>query len=189
MIAVDRNPFVVQRRIKEVLEPLFHAHMADAIMTAETSAPATWAQTFRLSGAARYDEWRGPITPSDNMAHEVYDLMRLLKGDPVRTFSQLDIGYDALLIPNGRGVTIEPLVLVFSERAGEEYRRALIDAGVVREYGYWNNTDGPEGISDREWNQREKAWGKLDVPASDGLAIAMPTRFETWRKVVRLPSW
>jgi hypothetical protein len=71
------------------------------------------------------------------------------------------------------------LVLVFSERAGDEYRQALIDAGVVTEYGYWDNTDGPEGMSAADWAAREKAWGALNVPSEDGLKIQMPSQVQT----------
>ena len=28
----------------------------------------------------------------------------------------------------------------------------------VEEYGYWNNTDQPEGVTDAEWDERRAAW-------------------------------
>jgi hypothetical protein len=34
----------------------------------------------------------------------------------------------------------------------------------VEEYGYWNNTDQPDGMSNREWNRRSKAWDAVLQP-------------------------
>lgn len=31
----------------------------------------------------------------------------------------------------------------------------------VEEYGYWNNTDQPEGVTTRQWNARGKTWDKV----------------------------
>lgn len=31
------------------------------------------------------------------------------------------------------------------------------------DYEYWNNTDKPDEISDREWNRRGKTWRELDT--------------------------
>jgi hypothetical protein len=45
----------------------------------------------------------------------------------------------------------------------------------VTEYGYWNNTDEPEGMSAEEWEARKKKWDELipppHVPAMFGLSI------------------
>lgn len=36
----------------------------------------------------------------------------------------------------------------------------------VSEYGYWNNTDPPDNVSDEEWDERRLVWDKvLDGPA------------------------
>jgi len=44
----------------------------------------------------------------------------------------------------------------------------------VKEYGYWDNTDELEGISDKEWRQRGRDWDKIlndfnYVPSMNGL--------------------
>lgn len=31
----------------------------------------------------------------------------------------------------------------------------------LEEYGYWNNTDEPEGMSEKEWKEREENWAVL----------------------------
>ena len=41
-----------------------------------------------------------------------------------------------------------------------EYYEALLKTGWFEEYGYWDNTDEPEGVSMRTWTARGKEWGK-----------------------------
>jgi len=38
----------------------------------------------------------------------------------------------------------------------------------IEEYGYWNNTDGPEQISEDEWDARSKKW--VEVGPNDSYA-------------------
>ena len=57
----------------------------------------------------------------------------------------------------------------------QEYYSALLETGWFEEYGYWDNTDKPEGISVRAWTARGKEWGK-----------AMG---ENWRAIDRGLTW
>lgn len=34
---------------------------------------------------------------------------------------------------------------------------------LVQEYGYWNNSDKPDEVSDREWRRRGKVWENVDM--------------------------
>lgn len=67
--------------------------------------------------------------------------------------------------------------LVFTER--EKWREWFMRLPRVRDFGYWNNTDQPEGMSSRAWARRRKVWGEvlLDrgpaVPAMYGLSIEL----------------
>lgn len=38
----------------------------------------------------------------------------------------------------------------------------------VEDYRYWNNTDQPEGITRRQWNQRDKTWEKVCLSEATG---------------------
>lgn len=63
------------------------------------------------------------------------------------------------------------------ERVGA-YDHLLTLAG-VREFGYWNNTDQPEGVSDEEWERRAKLWNQvLDEPDIARLSLRWEPRFE-----------
>lgn len=46
----------------------------------------------------------------------------------------------------------------------------------IKDYEYWNNTDKPDEISDREWNRRGRDWDKalpgLGVPAESGIVVS-----------------
>lgn len=186
LIATDLNPFAVHRKIRDVLEPLFHARFAAAVAQAQEHADepydlafptVRWRSERYQSLAAKKIDARATYQLCDDL----YELIVKLQDDPTHTFTDLDFGYHAVLVPNGNGILIHnPLVLVFSEAAGKDYRQALIDAGVVEEYGYWDNSDAPKRLSAAEWEQRETAWDLLDVPSRDGLNITMPSQFDAW---------
>ncbi len=181
MIAVDKNVFTAQRKIKEVIEPMFYDQFYAALDMAQKNPDKTWLELFGISGSSRYAAWDTKIGEEVRyqLDFRLYGLIETLRKDPRHTFSSLDFGYEVLLLPNGRGLSAEPMVLLFSERSGNAYRAALIEADVLREYGYWNNTDQPAGVTDAEWRQRRRAWSQLDVPRDDGLLIQTPSRAST----------
>lgn len=183
LIAMDRNPFRVQSRIKNVLEPIFLAKFDAATDVAMSNAGKNWDDVFPMLFPRRHparDRWQKPIpTDAFEVREDLYRLITDLYKSPSHTFSDLDFGYEVFLMPNGRGIAHRPLVLVFSEQAGNEYREALINAQVVEDYGYWNNTDEPEDVDPQEWAERKQAWSKLEIPASDGLVIGMPGTLTT----------
>lgn len=54
---------------------------------------------------------------------------------------------------------------------GETYAKEWRSLEAVGEFGYWNNTDRPEGISARGWGQRRKIWDEIlgwDAPSMRG---------------------
>lgn len=180
LLATSRDPFVVRRRIKEVLEPLFYDkfNAAWTLALEGQKRGETWGQTFGwIPEAVGSASSLIPNTEYE-VASQLYSMVEKLYSVPTHTFTFLDFGYEVCLLENGRGGLEPPLVLVFSEHGGRDYRKALIDAGVVVEYGYWNNSDEPDDVSPEEWSEREKAWSKLDVPRSDGLFMQMPSSFE-----------
>lgn len=80
---------------------------------------------------------------------------------------QLGCGYK-LWLPPGRWVYGSPW-------GRECFHPGL--PGFVQEYGYWNNSERPEGIGKREWRRRKRAWetvfafgekfGRLDMVSFD----------------------
>lgn len=182
MIAVDKNVFAAQRKIKEVIEPMFYDQFYAALDMVQKNTDKTWLELFDLPRSEkRYAAWGGMIGDEAKyqLDFRLYDLIETLQKDPRHTFSSLDFGYEVVLLPNGRGLSAEPLALLFSERGGNAYRSALIEADVLREYGYWDNADEPDDVTDAEWRQRRRAWCKLDIPRDDGLLIQIPSRAST----------
>ena len=45
---------------------------------------------------------------------------------------------------------------------GEVRRNILLIPMYAKDYSYWNNTDEPEGISNRKWNKRRKIWDRIN---------------------------
>ena len=64
------------------------------------------------------------------------------------------------------------LLNIFAEDPG--YRQALIDAGIVTDYGYWNNADQPEDLSADQWRQRREDWMHV-LEAGDGSYTHLPS--------------
>ncbi len=44
------------------------------------------------------------------------------------------------------------------------YTTALMETGLFTEYGYWNNSDKPEELTDKEWDSVRDAWASLESP-------------------------
>ena len=181
MIAVEDNVFTAQRKIKEIIEPMFYDQFFAALDMVRENPDKTWLELFQIFWSSRYAAWDTKIGDETEyqLDFRLYDLIETLRRDPRHTFSSVDFGYEVVLLPNGRGLGVEPLALLFSERGGNAYRAALIEADVLREYGYWDNVDEPDDVTDAEWRQRGRAWSQLDVPRDDGLLIQMPSRAST----------
>lgn len=43
----------------------------------------------------------------------------------------------------------------------EKYYENLLKLPFIKEFGYWNNTDKPEELTDDEWNDRYEAWNAV----------------------------
>lgn len=189
MISTGMNPFSLHKKIRKVVEPIFHAKFAETMALLLEHKGEKWGDVIRdiRWTSPRYSSFgeTAIVGNTIDISERLYGLIVLLQRDPMHTFTDLDFGYDAILLPNGRGLKHKPLVLLFSERAGDEYREALIEAGVVQEYHYQNQSDQPSEISEAEWDQRRQAWSALDIPARDGLSISMPSRFESWYTYAR----
>ena len=59
----------------------------------------------------------------------------------------------------------------------------------VEEYGYWDNTDWPEGMTEEEWNERGEAWDRAlgwDAPVRRGLTFQLrPTPSDGMFELIR----
>ena len=59
-----------------------------------------------------------------------------------------------------------------------------------KHFGYWDNTDPPDDVTDREWERRRKLWetvltgdGKSGVPADHGYTYAPTLRSYSWARI------
>lgn len=60
-----------------------------------------------------------------------------------------------VLYPHGRNI-----LCTFHSR-NENFESIFSSTEGVEEYGYWNNTDKPENISEKQWRKRQKDWDKV----------------------------
>ncbi len=100
----------------------------------------------------------------DNMSKEGADaikafdtwqeLRRLIRVQQQRV-PQVDTDFTVLVIPSGE----QMLGIVYTER--QAWFDAWCKLPGVEEFGYWDNTDQPDGVSDDEWDARSRAWSVL----------------------------
>lgn len=55
-------------------------------------------------------------------------------------------------------------ILAYPYYGKNEYFEALLTMPDVSPYGYWNNTDHEEGITDEQWNERRQEWDSIIEP-------------------------
>lgn len=55
---------------------------------------------------------------------------------------------------------IDGAILAYVGTEHGEYLEAFGAMPGVKEYGYWDNSDKPDEVTEEEWGQREKDWGK-----------------------------
>lgn len=65
------------------------------------------------------------------------------------------------------------LLTLYAEK--KEYFKAIEAFCEVEEYGYWNNTDRPKKLTDKQWEQRRIDWdealGDSDIPSLQGFTV------------------
>ena len=91
----------------------------------------------------------------------------------------------------------EPVVGVNSEKSPAyvinnnepEYLNNLLKLPYIKEYGYWNNTDKPDELTEEEWDQRRSDWNEvLDRSfffTGSGISIELP---ETKTRTFLMPD-
>lgn len=176
--ALDSDPFVIGRRVRESLEPVFLNYFEDFYKQAmEAPEGTTWDELFLFAGSNK------PIKrySADSKLHSI---IRRLHDSVRSSFCDLDIGYSVSLIENG--AKENPLVFVSGERANE-YRELLIADGVVESYGYWDDADRPNRMSATDWLKRKEAWSPVfDVsPSEVELSISFPASMQSCLHVRR----
>lgn len=174
--ATTSDPFEVARQIRSILEPEFHSKFKDAYEKAKLNKGKKWSEVFFIE--------KDSVISDRMIDFELYRIVKKLHRNARHTFSDLDFAYDVLLYKNAAGGN--PLILVFGENA-RHYRELLISAGVVEDYGYWDNSDEDEDVSPEEWETRKIAWSDFaDISTgSNSLMIPIPDSIETSVKLFR----
>lgn len=80
-----------------------------------------------------------------------------------------DTEFKLTIFPSFRSATYG---IVWTEH--EEWYDEFCSQGWVSEFGYWNNTDRPDHVSEEEWDMRRDIWNEIlgdNVPAMAGFTI------------------
>ncbi len=180
LVAVDANVFTVATRIREILAPAFIARFGEIFEELQD-----------LPEGATWDDSNGMFTGKEvisghSLDFRLYKKIEELDKSKVWTFSDADIMYQVTILPNMAGGN--PLVMVFGNES-REYIKMIIDAGIVKEYGYWDNSDYPDDVTDEEWAVRKKAWSGIfdNAPAEVGVGFGSPSAMQCALSVI--PKW
>lgn len=97
---------------------------------------------------------------------KVNDRFRKFKKEPYRD-PFYDLRFEVLIFLR------DPLLAIFIGD-NKAMRKIFEDHPEVEYYGYWNNSDSPEDVTDEEWDQRKNDWEFLDGPiCNHGMVIAV----------------
>lgn len=98
------------------------------------------------------------IKMCDDNGKKGFNLWFELRADQKKTGQSMplvDTDFSLSFIPYSRNTT---LAIIYTDN-NAWYNEWLAQPG-VSEYGYWNNTDMPDEMTRREWNQRRRVWNK-----------------------------
>jgi hypothetical protein len=165
-LTVGTDPFAFIASARAALDPV--RDRADAAMLAERAIDVLDRAILDPEPTSDPDPFTALMkTPLNRAWSELNDEQSKLKEndwrrDPTRL--ELAIGRDPLTGRLG--------VLLFAEeRLLIEVFRALPE---VEEYGYWNNSDQPGGVTDAQWDERREFWDRV-LPGYDPPSVAMLT--------------
>lgn len=160
------SAFDVALQARAVLEPLFFSKAKNLIEILESRGGDTPEDVFDL---------RESLGKTYDAEHAVFAAVEHLKRATNHTFSRADIGYELMLLPSYSDDSV--LALIYSE--DKSYREALINSGLFRDFGYWDNSDAPEEETVESWRARRHIWGWMTeenrAPVSVALSINQPS--------------
>lgn len=76
-----------------------------------------------------------------------------------------------------------------------ELQRVMMEYFRAEEYGYWDNTDMPDNLTEDEWNNRKDNWNKalpdaLGVPRQNGFVIKLvDSEFDLTKRAGGIPKF
>lgn len=77
----------------------------------------------------------------------------------------------------------------------KELQRIMMEYFHVEKYGYWDNTDKPDELTEAEWNKRKNDWSRalpdsLGVPRQNGFVIKLvDSEFDLTKRLGGIPKF
>lgn len=158
---------------------LFYAHKMFMQMREELRGivDTEYRKLFARHKACVYDRYVAGLEqkPSDvnfNFWKEVSDRQQksrtTMRADPA-----FDFDFEVVLFP----ITASRLLGIYYTTQ-TVFSELLMSKNYIKEYGYWNNSDRPDHIGEREWAQREKDWDlalpdSCSIPSMNGMTVQL----------------
>lgn len=84
---------------------------------------------------------------------------------------ECDFHFEICIIP----IKDKVLILPYTEQI--ELMNLIKNQKYIKSYGYWNNTDPDDEVSDEEWEQREEDWNDalpgIGIPSENGFTVQL----------------
>lgn len=181
--SAEDNIFALRRAVDEVLVPLYQKNIqgvARSMRDKRNSDPESpWHELLGLDERFVTPYVMGNGRLSAGSLHKIFAAEFMAEAPSF--FAVDNPFYEVVLMENSLGGGALPLALLFCapHSMRDSYREALIEAGVMEDFSYWDNSDAPEEVSGEEWLSRKKAWSKISVPAKDGFSFR-PTLYDVY---------
>lgn len=109
---------------------------------------------YKMMSAIEYDKLTdtSPLEVARFATHTCNDIIRENKKRDLSYDSDFDFEASVWIFP------IKDKILACPCITSPEIMKAFMENKAVSEYGYWNNTDKPDRISDEEWETRRIDW-------------------------------
>lgn len=173
------DAFTAAKKLRPVMEEEFHKRFAIILAYAQKKKEEGTEPTLEAIFKVKNAQWQKPLT--DTYAHDIFGIhsaMEQMYKNSDSRLSPLAFGYEVYFTASA----IDDSFLCFVESDYEQvYRQALISAAVAQDYGYWDNADLPEDVSDEAWEERAQAWKPLMVEPMEeiGLKFSHPSALNT----------
>lgn len=160
------NGFKLVRGVKS-LDKAFYM-MQDIRVAAQGVASSEAARMLAMRACCIYDDHAAFGTEVGKSALEAAsDAIHadLEEGAKTRRKSYYDLEFGLAI-----GITSDKTVIGIVYGTNAALRNVLMSHPDVAEYGYWNNTDAPDGITRKEWAKRRGHWNEVlpdGIPARE----------------------
>jgi hypothetical protein len=160
------DPFAITSDLRDVLRAIYRAAYARQLteMACHQIDRAEWVN--RTPGDAKVQPPGSPLMA----AHAAIEQATEIIEKQGKRVPPLDFQCEITFLADRLNPAGPIYALLYTER--EDYREEFESIEGVEFWGYWNNTDQPDDVTDEQWDERRQVWDRIlgwDPPVTRGL--------------------